>query len=424
MPTTIMATSSSGGRRRWVARTALSLVWLASAAVAQDWTLDLRTGLRVEDGGDGDVDLGDRDHGTRTAARLAPRLQWRDRHRAWSADVQLAPAIELPPRRPGSSLSQSAATGRLRYRGGRNHWSLRGSASRVDFEDPSRWRDRRRLSATAGAERFVRPDLSLSASYGVDASWYEGTAGADGAARRDGRHRVRADALWLGGSRWAMTSATALSSGSDLDAYDYRAGQLQGAAGLERGRLRASLQVSREWRRYAGDGTDLWRLTWVGARASWRLSPWLDVYGLAQREHGSAAEERLFTPWSLIEAGLRCRLPLPATTAPARVAPVTASLQPQPASTGWVFRFRAADAGSVHLIGSFTDWDPDAHPMRRGARADAWETTLELPPGIYEYAFLVDGEQWRVPAAPRYVDDGFGNLNGVLVVVTKGNHAP
>ncbi len=50
----------------------------------------------------------------------------------------------------------------------------------------------------------------------------------------------------------------------------------------------------------------------------------------------------------------------------------------------------AADAREVTLTGSFNDWDQAALPMTRSADGQ-WSADLKLPPGRYEYKFVVDG---------------------------------
>jgi 1,4-alpha-glucan branching enzyme len=53
-------------------------------------------------------------------------------------------------------------------------------------------------------------------------------------------------------------------------------------------------------------------------------------------------------------------------------------------------------AHSVMLVASFNRWDSAAHPLRRGS--DGWWTAaVWLPPGDYEYLFLVDGVPWNDP---------------------------
>jgi hypothetical protein len=71
--------------------------------------------------------------------------------------------------------------------------------------------------------------------------------------------------------------------------------------------------------------------------------------------------------------------------------------------------------GQVHVAGSFNDWDPSTSPMRR--QDGVWSTILVLPPGSYEYMFVVDGQKWLTdPLAVETRDDGFGGSNAVLEV--------
>src|SRR5438128_233495 len=49
-------------------------------------------------------------------------------------------------------------------------------------------------------------------------------------------------------------------------------------------------------------------------------------------------------------------------------------------------------ARSAAVAGSFNNWDLKRTPMRKDPVA-GWKATLALPPGRYEYRFVVDG-QW------------------------------
>jgi anti-sigma factor RsiW len=68
---------------------------------------------------------------------------------------------------------------------------------------------------------------------------------------------------------------------------------------------------------------------------------------------------------------------------------------------------------SVTVAGDFNAWRPDAQPLvRRGA---FWSVDLALPPGVYEYMFVVDGERWVTdPLARTTRDDGYGGVNAIL----------
>jgi 1,4-alpha-glucan branching enzyme len=58
----------------------------------------------------------------------------------------------------------------------------------------------------------------------------------------------------------------------------------------------------------------------------------------------------------------------------------------------------APNAKSVHVVGDFNDWDPNAHPMER--RADGWWfLEVLLGHGHHRYQFLVDGKAMLDPRA-------------------------
>lgn len=71
----------------------------------------------------------------------------------------------------------------------------------------------------------------------------------------------------------------------------------------------------------------------------------------------------------------------------------------------------APDAERVDVVGSWNDWQPQAMI----AHEHHFTVTLMLPPGRYEYMFLVNGQDWRAdPDAPLGRDDGFGHVNSIL----------
>ena len=71
------------------------------------------------------------------------------------------------------------------------------------------------------------------------------------------------------------------------------------------------------------------------------------------------------------------------------------------------------EVGQVTVAGSFNGWDNMSIPLSK--EGSVWTTILTLPPGSYEYMFVVDGEQWVTdPLATKTRDDGFGGRNAVL----------
>ncbi len=73
------------------------------------------------------------------------------------------------------------------------------------------------------------------------------------------------------------------------------------------------------------------------------------------------------------------------------------------------------DAQEVSIAGSFNDWHPRATPMIR-LNEGKWAKELALPPGSYEYRFVVDGEWVDDPAATELIPNVFGTANAVLMV--------
>ena len=80
----------------------------------------------------------------------------------------------------------------------------------------------------------------------------------------------------------------------------------------------------------------------------------------------------------------------------------------------------APHANSVSLVGDFNDWDPKRSPMRTAN--GIWATVVQLAPGRYRYAFLVNGVEWRAdPGAPAVPDDEFGTPSSVVTVGGRGS---
>lgn len=74
-------------------------------------------------------------------------------------------------------------------------------------------------------------------------------------------------------------------------------------------------------------------------------------------------------------------------------------------------------ARSVDVVGSFTDWRPGTVQLRDEDHDGVWSGSVVLPVGQHQYMFVVDGERWVTdPLAGRYVDDGFGRQNALLIV--------
>jgi Glycogen recognition site of AMP-activated protein kinase len=79
------------------------------------------------------------------------------------------------------------------------------------------------------------------------------------------------------------------------------------------------------------------------------------------------------------------------------------------------FRLQAADAATVRLAGSFTNWQPEyeLHQTSPGI----WTITLPLPLGVHDYAFVIDGQRWVADPYAQAVDDGFGGTNSRIAIL-------
>ncbi len=77
----------------------------------------------------------------------------------------------------------------------------------------------------------------------------------------------------------------------------------------------------------------------------------------------------------------------------------------------------APAARSVAIAGDFNGWSPTINLEDRDGDG-VWSGRLAVPPGIYEYMFVLDGSRWVTdPHAEWYSDDGFGNRNAVLAIL-------
>ncbi len=73
-------------------------------------------------------------------------------------------------------------------------------------------------------------------------------------------------------------------------------------------------------------------------------------------------------------------------------------------------------AQSVTVAGTFNQWNPQAQPLKE-IKPGVWQVALSLPPGRYEYKFVVDGSRWlEDPDNPLKTPDPYGGFNSVLIV--------
>jgi hypothetical protein len=84
-----------------------------------------------------------------------------------------------------------------------------------------------------------------------------------------------------------------------------------------------------------------------------------------------------------------------------------------------VVQFRDATAHDVRIAGDFNGWVPDKG-VRSLIEAEehgrVWTKILQLPPGTYQYRYVVDGEWREDPDNPEVAASSVGGRNSVLVV--------
>jgi hypothetical protein len=169
------------------------------------------------------------------------------------------------------------------------------------------------------------------------------------------------------------------------------------------------------------------------------LSPTLDARVMAAVRHRATSRARrvwrwLATPrdvelrlrvrpWAAWASGLAAAagLALLLTRPPARMpAGAVAARVAAPNVVFVRFVLYAPGAKRVAVAGTFNQWDRTAAPLVPAGTGGVWSTTLALPVGQHQYAFVVDGRRWVAdPAAPA-VDDGFGRRNSVVAVTAQG----
>ena len=190
------------------------------------------------------------------------------------------------------------------------------------------------------------------------------------------------------------------------------------------------------------EGEEALRLLGAVDRAPVALSPLLDERVMAAvRRHASSPAHRAWRwlntprevelrlrlrPWTVwagalaAAAGLALLLGRPA---PAPERGLDTQVRVESRDSVFVrFVLYAPGARRVAVAGTFNQWDRSAAPLVPAGTSGVWTTTLALPVGQHQYAFVVDGARWVVdPAAPA-VDDGFGRRNSIVAVTAQGAH--
>jgi hypothetical protein len=130
-----------------------------------------------------------------------------------------------------------------------------------------------------------------------------------------------------------------------------------------------------------------------------------------------------FVPWHWAPGLAVAALVLVAYLAPLHRGSLSPDERPAPEMAALTLAFDHPAAHHVALIGSFSDWDPASPLIRVERQGSRWIFHLEVQPGRYEYAFLVDGRE--VVPDPQAVfsrRDGFGAVNSIVYAI-PGDHA-
>jgi 1,4-alpha-glucan branching enzyme len=77
--------------------------------------------------------------------------------------------------------------------------------------------------------------------------------------------------------------------------------------------------------------------------------------------------------------------------------------------------FNHETARRVYVAGTFNEWNPERTPMR-SIVIGQWIADLQLPPGTYEYQYVVDGNWLNDPHAVKSAPSPCGGRNSILVV--------
>ena len=79
------------------------------------------------------------------------------------------------------------------------------------------------------------------------------------------------------------------------------------------------------------------------------------------------------------------------------------------------FSLIAPEASEVYLVGDFNEWSSDGFKMRK-FKDGTCKKMVKLPPGRYEYRFVVDGNWYTDPQNNDRCANPFGSENSIKVI--------
>jgi glycosidase len=80
-----------------------------------------------------------------------------------------------------------------------------------------------------------------------------------------------------------------------------------------------------------------------------------------------------------------------------------------------VFKFKLTQpVKKIFVAGEFNNWNPNVHQLEDKDGDGIYEIAIPLPPGSYQYKFVVDGRWIADPENENKSPDGFGGFNSVI----------
>ncbi len=96
---------------------------------------------------------------------------------------------------------------------------------------------------------------------------------------------------------------------------------------------------------------------------------------------------------------------------------IESSAGPEVIDGGIRFSVYSTEVKKIAIAGTFNNWSKSIDFLSRNDEKGVWEITLPLSAGRYEYKFVIDDKEWVPdPGNINSVDDGFGEVNSVVIV--------
>lgn len=153
-----------------------------------------------------------------------------------------------------------------------------------------------------------------------------------------------------------------------------------------------------------------------GIETEWRVHPTTTVFAQTKALGARLGEDNKVDTDVHVSAGIRIGIQRALGGSPS--APLRRQVCVD-VDEGTQVRIPYDGPGTPHLTGDFNDWSVPGVQMNR-TKEDRWSTTVELPPGKYEYRIRVvtDESEWwlDLPSYAQTAKDAFGGTNGVCTV--------